>query len=199
LTDGIVPCSPSRRYQSYAEGRYPIPNDEREREREEWKHDLLKAIFDEKLFLAPIGDHPQKILDLGTGIGLWAVAGLLSLPNPSTPPSLMIETVAEMFPAASVIGVDLSPIQPNYVPPNLEWRIDDLEREWPALFSGADFVYLRSVATTLKNPAKVFESAFRLVAVPPSERLSLAVPANRLAETWNPVGGWRSRTFFQSF
>lgn len=28
-----------------------------------------------KLFYAPIGDNPQKILDLGTGTGIWAVDG----------------------------------------------------------------------------------------------------------------------------
>lgn len=28
--------------------------------------------MDGKLFLAPIGDYPQKIVDLGTGVGLWA-------------------------------------------------------------------------------------------------------------------------------
>jgi ubiquinone/menaquinone biosynthesis C-methylase UbiE len=26
-----------------------------------------------KLHLAPIGDNPQKILDIGTGTGIWAI------------------------------------------------------------------------------------------------------------------------------
>lgn len=28
-----------------------------------------------KLYYAPIGDSPQKIIDLGTGTGIWAVEG----------------------------------------------------------------------------------------------------------------------------
>lgn len=44
--------------------------------REGFKHKLyLDYILDGKLFLAPIGDHPQKIIDLGTGFGFWAQDG----------------------------------------------------------------------------------------------------------------------------
>jgi hypothetical protein len=73
-----------RRYQAYAEGRYPLPNDDRENDREAWKHMLLKTVFGDKLYLAPIGNHPQKILDLGTGTGLWALEGSLSPVSTST-------------------------------------------------------------------------------------------------------------------
>jgi len=31
-----------------------------------------------KLFYAPVGDNPQKIIDLGTGTGIWAVDGQLT-------------------------------------------------------------------------------------------------------------------------
>lgn len=49
------------------------------------KHKLyLDYILDGKLFLAPIGDHPQKIVDLGTGVGFWASDSSFS---PFGPPS----------------------------------------------------------------------------------------------------------------
>ena len=64
-----------RRYQAFVEGRYPLPNDEREVDREEMKHLLLKSLYGEKIYHAPIGDYPQKIIDLGTGTGLWAIEG----------------------------------------------------------------------------------------------------------------------------
>jgi len=54
-----------------------MPNDDLEKAREEWKHELIKYLLGNKLYLAPVSDHPQKILDLGTGSGLWAIAGTL--------------------------------------------------------------------------------------------------------------------------
>lgn len=36
---------------------------------------MVKELLEGKLGLAPIGDTPQKILDLGTGCGIWAIEG----------------------------------------------------------------------------------------------------------------------------
>lgn len=58
-----------RRYQSFKNGRYPIPNDDFEQNREDMKHAMLMELTDGKLFYAPIGENPQKILDIGTGTG----------------------------------------------------------------------------------------------------------------------------------
>jgi hypothetical protein len=58
-----------RRYQCFKNGRYPIPNDDTEQSREDMKHAMLLELTDGKLFYAPIGDHPQRILDIGTGTG----------------------------------------------------------------------------------------------------------------------------------
>ncbi|KAL7266005.1 NAD(+) salvage pathway protein, partial [Rhizina undulata] len=70
-----------------------------------------------ELFLAPVGEdwNPQRILDIGTGSGIWAI------------------DMADQYPSAEVIGVDLSPIQPNWVPPSLKFEVDDIEDEWPDL------------------------------------------------------------------
>lgn len=58
-----------RRYHSYKNGRYPIPNDDQEQNREDMKHVMMLEMTDGKLVYAPIGDHPQKIIDIGTGTG----------------------------------------------------------------------------------------------------------------------------------
>ena len=65
-----------RRYHTYQRGRYPLPNDDGENDRETLKHIMLKEVVDGQLHLAPIGDNPRKIVDLGTGFGEWAVEGL---------------------------------------------------------------------------------------------------------------------------
>lgn len=62
-----------RRYHVFRRDRYPLPNDEQERDREEMKHELFKLLLRDRLFLSPI--NPQKIIDLGTGAGHWAIDG----------------------------------------------------------------------------------------------------------------------------
>lgn len=58
-----------RRYHSYKNGRYPIPNDDQEQNREDMKHVMMLEMTDGKLVCAPVGDYPQKIIDIGTGTG----------------------------------------------------------------------------------------------------------------------------------
>ena len=60
-----------RRYQHFKNGRYPIPNDDQEQNREDMKHAMLMELTDGLLHYAPIGGYPQKILDVGTGTGAF--------------------------------------------------------------------------------------------------------------------------------
>lgn len=62
-----------RRYANFGDGRYPIPNDEMEQNREDMKHAMVMMLTENRLFLSPIGDHPQKILDIGTGTGEYLI------------------------------------------------------------------------------------------------------------------------------
>lgn len=64
-----------RRYQIFRYGRYPMPNDDDECKRESLKHAMFKEVLHGKLYLAPIGSNAQKIIDLGTGFGDWAIEG----------------------------------------------------------------------------------------------------------------------------
>lgn len=52
-----------------------MPNDDAEFKRETLRHILFKELLDGKLYLAPINKNPQKIIDLGTGFGDWAIEG----------------------------------------------------------------------------------------------------------------------------
>lgn len=92
-----------------------------------------------------------------------------------------------MFQSASVIGVDLSPIQPSYAPPNVEWRIDDIEHDWPVLFHNADLVYMRNVVTILTDHEKVFRSVLRCV-----KPLSAVIgqPCSQIFRSNLKPGGW---------
>ncbi|PMB73726.1 Secondary metabolism regulator LAE1 [Beauveria bassiana] len=91
-----------RRYHRYRHGRYPIPNDEAEQNREDMLHTMMMESTDGRLFYAPLGPNPQKVIDLGTGTGLWAIE------------------FGDRYPSAEITGLDLSPIQPTWVPPNVK-------------------------------------------------------------------------------
>lgn len=72
LASGILSAQADEhghRYAVFRDVRYPMPIDEIEQNREDLKHSMLMMLTENKLFFSPIGDHPQKILDIGTGTG----------------------------------------------------------------------------------------------------------------------------------
>ncbi|TEA19368.1 Secondary metabolism regulator LAE1 [Colletotrichum sidae] len=104
-----------RTYHKYKDGRYHAPNDETEKERLDLQHHLFLITLDNKLGLAPPNDADssvKRVLDVGTGTGIWAT------------------DFGEDHPEAEVIGFDLSPSMPDFVPPNVKFEIDDLDEEW---------------------------------------------------------------------
>ncbi|KAK2054350.1 methyltransferase domain-containing protein [Colletotrichum caudatum] len=130
-----------RRYHKFRHGRYPIPNDETEQNREDMLHAMMLEVTDGRLYFAPIGGNPQKIIDLGTGTGIWAIE------------------MGDLFPSAEIQGIDLSPIQPTWVPPNVKFIVDDVEDTW-LNGSDFDFVHLRNMVPVLKSPVNLLRNAY---------------------------------------
>ena len=50
------------------------PNDEKEMDRLDIMHKMTEVALGGKLNLAPIMSKPRRILDIGTGTGIWAIA-----------------------------------------------------------------------------------------------------------------------------
>ncbi|KAG6225110.1 hypothetical protein E4U26_003291 [Claviceps purpurea] len=130
-----------RPYMVVGDGRYPIPSDEVEQNREDMKHAMLMMVTENKPFLSPVGDHPQKILDIGTGTGIWAVE------------------VGDRYPSAKVRGIDIAPIQPKWVPANVTFLVDDCEQDW--IERDVDLAHFRFTIATLKNTSQVLGHAFK--------------------------------------
>ncbi|KAI1184881.1 S-adenosyl-L-methionine-dependent methyltransferase [Nemania serpens] len=143
LYDHIV--ENGRTYHRFKEGKYLLPNDEREQKRLDFQHQLYTAVLSGKLYLSPVGDRLRNVLDVGTGTGIWAIE------------------VALEHPGTHVIGIDLSPIQPSYVPPNVTFEICDAEDEW-SFRQPFDFIHMRELVTCFKNPRAVFAEAYRSLA-----------------------------------
>lgn len=70
---------------------------------------------------------------------------------------------ADAHPSAMVIGTDLSPIQPNFVPPNLKFELDDAQLEWTYEENGFDFVHIRCLMGSINDWAKLYSEVFRYI------------------------------------
>lgn len=65
--------SNGRRYHSDRfKAQYLLPNDETEQERLDLYHHIFLMLLDGKLHTAPL-EKPQRVLDVGTGTGIWAI------------------------------------------------------------------------------------------------------------------------------
>ncbi|KAK2018772.1 methyltransferase domain-containing protein [Colletotrichum eremochloae] len=115
-----------RTYHRLSEGKYVLPNDEREQDRLDLTHALWLATWDNKLCNCPKINGAKRVLDGGTGTGIWAM------------------DYADDHPEATIIGVDLSPIQPGFVPPNCKFEVDDIEKEW-TWSQPFEFIFFRSM------------------------------------------------------
>lgn len=62
-----------RRYHKYRDGAYMLPNDETEQDRLDMLHHIYRMILGGRLFLAPLTSEPERVLDFGTGTGIWAI------------------------------------------------------------------------------------------------------------------------------
>ncbi|CAK7265059.1 hypothetical protein SEPCBS119000_001317 [Sporothrix epigloea] len=124
---------------------YALPNDETEQNRDDMKHSMALLLMRDELFYSPVDAQLRSggmVYDLGTGTGIWAI------------------DVAEKYPRTVVRGIDLSPIQPPYVPPNLSFAIDDFEDEWPLPANAFDLIHMRFSLWAVDDRATLFRRIF---------------------------------------
>lgn len=122
---------------------YWATNDDQQNESQDINHHALLLLFDGKLHQAPLKENIQKVLDIGTGTGMWAI------------------DFAEDHPQAEVIGTDISPIQPRWVPPNLKFEIEDCTQEWTFRQDTYDFVHMRILIGSISDWSALFNEAYK--------------------------------------
>ncbi|KAL1383456.1 S-adenosyl-L-methionine-dependent methyltransferase [Phyllosticta capitalensis] len=132
-----------RRYHAYKDGSYWGPNDEKAQEHLDVAHHLWLKTLDDRLHLAPLPKRVNKVLDIGCGTGLWAIE------------------FAERNPTAQVVGTDLSPMQPSYVPSNCRFELDDANDEWTHAPNSFDFIHIRSLFGCITSWPTLYARALR--------------------------------------
>ncbi|KAL5593194.1 hypothetical protein FOBRF1_012296 [Fusarium oxysporum] len=122
---------------------YWASNDAQQNEAMDIIHHFLVLTLDGKLQLAPLKDDIKSVLDVGTGTGIWAI------------------DFADEHPQAEVIGTDISPIQPSWVPPNVKFEIEDCTQPWTFSPDSFDFIYMRYLYGSISDWSALFQEAFR--------------------------------------
>ncbi|KAJ0347501.1 hypothetical protein KNSL1_006386 [Colletotrichum chrysophilum] len=112
-----------------------------EQDRLDLQHELFMRTFRGYLCTCPKVNGANRVLDLGTGTGIWALE------------------YAEQNPEAEVIGVDISPVQPDFMPPNCSFEIDDIEKNW-TWSKKFDFIFSRTLSGSILDPVKLVDSIY---------------------------------------
>ncbi|KAJ3513448.1 hypothetical protein NM208_g15188 [Fusarium decemcellulare] len=149
-----------RTYHRYKDGKYTFPNDDQENERlvsADMQHHMFLLTFNGRLGLAPPNEPNSKVervLDVGTGTGIWAM------------------DYGDEHRGAQVVGIDLSPIQPRFVPPNVQFYVDDLEEPWdyPQPF---DYIHSRMMTASIASWDKYLSDIFEVRNLAPGGYLEL--------------------------
>ncbi|KAF6802657.1 umta methyltransferase family protein [Colletotrichum sojae] len=121
---------------------YILPNDEMEMDRLDLTHAMVCKAIGDRLYLAPLEkEKVHRILDVGTGTGIWAME------------------IADEFPNTEVLGNDLSAIQPTWVPTNVKFEIDDVESPW-VNSKKYDYIFVRHMAGSIADWPKLVKNIF---------------------------------------
>ncbi|KAF5005150.1 hypothetical protein FDECE_8407 [Fusarium decemcellulare] len=122
---------------------YFCPNDDQQIQSMDLTHHYLTLLLDNELFLAPMEPNKiQRVLDVGTG-----------------------SEFADRYSGVEVTGTDLlSPCQPQWVPPNVRFEIDDATQSWSWNDNHFDFVHIRYLFGAIKDWTALFKEAYRCCA-----------------------------------
>ncbi|KMU84446.1 UMTA [Coccidioides immitis H538.4] len=137
------PYDYGRRYNAYKEGEYWAPNDDVQQNQMDVAHHMFYDLLDGKLADAPISKDVREVIDLGAGNGAWAV------------------DFADEYPSANVTGIDYSAIQPNNLPSNCNFIIDDVCDKWCYPPNYFDLVHIRQMYGSVTDWHGLYASIYR--------------------------------------
>lgn len=134
-----------RSYHGFRRGMYMYPCDEPEKDRMDIYHKLFLVARRDQLHQAPMPPNwaQPRILDLGCGTGIWAI------------------DMADKYLQAEVVGLDLSNIQPERIPPNLRFRVPrDFESPWSLGEDSWDLIHIRMACGSVTSWPELYQKVF---------------------------------------
>jgi ubiquinone/menaquinone biosynthesis C-methylase UbiE len=118
---------------------YILPADTEENERLDIQHTVMKLCRSNN-YCGPVKEvlaydprYQKSILDLGCGTAIWA------------------REMAMEFPHCEVVGVDLVPVQPKPLPPNLRIELDDINLSMEHFYNSFDLIHGRMIASGIRD------------------------------------------------
>lgn len=139
-----------RAYGTFHQGQYPFPIDELENDRLDIMHKFFRVARQDVLTngLPPPSAPPPRILDLGTGTGIWA-----------------IEMAEELGDRADIVGVDLHPSQPPNIPRSCRFaHAVDIEMPWAGIPEDFNLIHMRTLNGSIADWTSLYARAFRHLA-----------------------------------
>lgn len=119
------------------------PNDQRQMLASDISHHCLTLVHDGALFKAPLGDDLERVLDVGTGTGIWVM------------------DFADLYPNTQITGTDIAPIQPDRGPPNVHFEINDATLDWMYPDNHFDYVHMRYMLGSIVDWPRLLRQSYR--------------------------------------
>ncbi|KAG7124907.1 Secondary metabolism regulator LAE1 like protein [Verticillium longisporum] len=136
-----------RVYGEFRPGRYLFPIDEEEKDRFDVFHRVVSLARQNKHFDNEVPDR-ARVLDLGTGTGIWAIDVSDALWKGPENHGL-------------VHGLDLAYIQPADVPSTVSFMQADVEEPWPLRENDYDLIHIQLLMGGIRDWADLYRKIFR--------------------------------------